>query len=79
MQHAIISPPELVLKKSPLEYSLIHDLSFPKKQPVNANIDASLTRVQYEDLNHWVDVIQSLGPNTLIAKADPQDNPDTSK
>ena len=60
-------------KKAPQEYRLIHDLSFPKYLSVNANIDPSLTCVQYEDLDHCVDIIQSLGPKSLIAKADLRD------
>ena len=69
----IISPLGLVPKKAENEYRLIHDLSFPKNQSVNSNIDTSLTYVQYEDLDHCVDIIQSIGPNTLVAKADLRD------
>ena len=40
---------------------------------VNSNIDSAYTHVQYQDLDHCINIIAALGPNTLIAKADLKD------
>ena len=69
----IISPLGLVPKKASAEWRLIHDLSFPKESSVNSNIEPYFTRVQYQDLDHCISIISSLGQGTLIAKADLKD------
>jgi hypothetical protein len=66
----ICSPLGLVPKKSPNEFRLIHNLSFPHGDSVNDGIPPEYSRVSYEDLDHCVRIIQSIGPNALIAKAD---------
>ena len=69
----IISPLGVVPKKTPGEYRLIHDLSFPKDNSVNSHIPKIFTEVQYELLDDCISIICSLGPNCLIAKADIKD------
>ena len=69
----IISPLGLIPKKVPGEYRLIHDLSFPRNLSVNSHIDPSFTKVSYQDLDHAISTILSLGKNSLIAKADLKD------
>ena len=69
----IVSPLGLVPKKTQGEFRLIHDLSFPKGDSVNSHIDPEFSSVQYEILDHCVEIIQSIGSNCLIAKADLQD------
>ena len=73
LPHFVISPLGLVPKRATSEWRLIHDLSFPKVSSVNSNIDSAYTHVQYQDLDHCINIIASLGPNTLIAKADLKD------
>ena len=69
----ISSPLGLVPKKSSSEFRLIHDLSFPRSDSVNSHIDPTHTAVQYEDLDHCISIINSLGQNSLIAKTDLKD------
>jgi hypothetical protein len=69
----VTSPLGLVPKKEAGQFRLIHDLSFPRGHSVNSNIDTYFATVQYENLDHCVDIIQKLGPNTLMAKADIQE------
>jgi hypothetical protein len=73
LKNFVTSPLGLVPKKEPGQFRLIHDLSFPRGQSVNSNIDTHFATVQYETLDHCVDIIQKLGPNTLMAKADIQE------
>ena len=63
----------VVPKKTPGEYRLIHDLSFPKDNSVNSHIPKTYTEVQYELLDDCISIICSLGPNCLIVKADIND------
>ena len=69
----VSSPLGLVPKKSKGEFRLIHDLSFPKDSSVNSHINPSFTAVHYQDLDHCVSIITSLGKNCLMAKADLKD------
>ena len=69
----IISPLGVVPKKTPGEYRLIHDLSFPKDNSVNSHIPKIFTEVQYELPDDCISIICSLGPNCLITKADIKD------
>ena len=66
----IISPLGLVPKKAEGEWRLIHDLSYPHGESVNAGIDKSHTTVSYEVLDHVVEIVQSLGKGCFIAKSD---------
>ena len=69
----VTSPLGLIPKKVPGEYRLIHDLSFPREFSVNSYIHPSFTKVSYEDLDHCLKIVLSLGPNSLISKADLKD------
>ena len=69
----ISSPLGLVPKKGSSEFRLIHDLSFPRCDSVNSHIDPYYTAVHYQDLDHCVSIIHSLGTNCLIAKTDLKD------
>ena len=69
----IVSPLGLVPKKNPGEFRLIHDLSFPKGNSVNSHIDPQFSAVQYEVLDHCIEIIQSIGSGCLVAKADLRD------
>ena len=72
-ENFIVSPLGLVPKKNPGEFRLIHDLSFPKGNSVNSHIDPQFSTVQYEVLDHCIEIIQSLGSGCLVAKADLRD------
>ena len=65
-----ISPLGLVPKKDSGEFRLIHDLSYPKQHSVNSGIPSTSTAVQYEILDHAIDLIVRASPGALIAKAD---------
>ena len=73
LKNFVTSPLGLVPKKEAGQFRLIHDLSFPRGHSVNSNIDTYFATVQYENLDHCVDIIQKLGPDTLMAKADIQE------
>ncbi len=64
------SPLGLVPKKQESKFRLIHDLSFPKGDSINDSIPREHCSVQYEDFDHVVSIIVSLGSHCLIAKAD---------
>jgi hypothetical protein len=70
IHNLICSPLGLVPKKVPNEFRLIHNLSFPQGASVNDGISSEYSAVSYQDLDHCVAIIQSLGPGTLVAKAD---------
>lgn len=69
-QPFIVSPIGLVPKKTPNEYRLIHDLSFPSEASVNSFIPRQYCSVQYETLDEVVHLVLSCGKGALIAKAD---------
>ena len=73
LHNMIFSPIGLVPKKTPGEFRLIHDLSFPQHNSVNSHIDPIHSAVQYEVLDNCVQIIQSLGSGCLVAKADFKD------
>ena len=67
------SPLGLVPKHDPGKYRLIHDLSFPKGDSINAYTAREYSTVQYESLDRVVELVRSCGLNSLIAKADIRD------
>lgn len=69
-ENLVCSPLGLVPKKTPGEFRLIHDLSFPKGNSVNSHIDPFYSAVQYEVLDNCVELIQNIGRGCLVAKAD---------
>ena len=64
------SPVGLVPKKSPGEYRLIHHLSYPIGESVNDFIAPELRSVNYTAFDEAITLIQSIGPNVFLAKAD---------
>ena len=66
----VTSPLGLVPKKEPGEYRMIHDLSYPRSNSVNAYIPRSASAVQYETLDQAIQLVVEAGKNALIAKTD---------
>ena len=66
----ISSPLGLVPKKTPGQFRIIHDLSFPKGNSVNSHIPREWATVSYELLDDALKIIHHLGHGTLVAKAD---------
>ena len=66
----VISPLGMVPKKETGKFRLIHDLSFPHCLSVNSFISDESASVQYESLDKIVHLVQSFGPNCLMAKCD---------
>lgn len=69
----VVSPLMLVPKRDSADFRIIHDLSYPKDNSVNSNIDPLLASVCYELLDDCMAKILPLGPGALMAKADLQD------
>ena len=66
-------PLGLVPKSQPGQYRLIHDLSFPLGDSINSHISREFTSVVYETLDQVIEMVRTLGPGCLIAKADIRD------
>lgn len=74
------TPPFINFKSSPLavrekaekgKYRLLHNLSFPyNHQSVNANIPKESCHVQYATIKDAIQVIQTYGTSTFMAKTD---------
>lgn len=73
LNNLILSPLGLVPKKAEGQFRLIHDLSYPKHNSVNSNIDPFDSSVAYETLDTCVEILYDLGPNSLISKTDIKD------
>lgn len=73
LENFVCSPLGLVPKSSPGSFRLIHDLSYPKHDSVNSNIDPDHSSVSYETLDHCVSMVNKFGKDSLIAKADLED------
>ena len=56
----ILSPLGVVPKKTPGEYKLIHDLSFPKLDSVNSHIEKVYTEVTYELFDHCLSIVPTI-------------------
>ena len=67
-----ISPLGLIPKKDG-KFRLIHNLSYPPGNCVNEGIPEQFCTVQYQTLDHAIQIIQSLGREVYVAKADIQD------
>ena len=68
------SPSGLVPKVRQLgKFRLIVDLSNPERGSVNDGISEDLCTIRYSSVDDAVAIIQSLGPNTLLAKLDLKD------
>ena len=69
----IYSPLGLVPKKTPVEFKIIHDLSFPEFSLVNEHIPRENATVQYESIETVMQLIKKFGLGALIAKMDVED------
>lgn len=69
----IISPLGLIPKKEPGKYRLIHNLSYPEGNSVNSLIPQEFSAVQYETIEHAIDLVRGFGKGCLMAKADIED------
>ena len=65
-----VSPLSLRPKKVKDEYRLIHNLSAPFGDSVNAGIDESVSTVQYETVDMAIEYIQKFGAGAYLAKSD---------
>ena len=66
----LVSPIGLVPKKEPNSFRLIHDLSFPKGQGINASIPTEFASVKYETIDKVIQLISQFGQGSLISEAD---------
>ena len=65
-----VSPLEVVPKKTPGEFRLIHHLSFPKGFLVNDGIPTEHTSVSYASIGDAIRLIKLAGPGCFLAKTD---------
>ena len=65
-----ISPLDLVPKKTPGEYRLIHHLSFPFGNSVNSHIPQIATSVHYASIDDAIRLIRRTGRGCVLAKTD---------
>jgi hypothetical protein len=73
-QDFVCSPLGLVPKKTPGEFRIIHDLSFPKDNSVNSHTPTENSTVQYESIENIIHLLQQFGPRALMAKMDIEDD-----
>jgi hypothetical protein len=66
----VISPLGIVPKKEAGKFRVIHDLSFPVSNSVNAGIMQEDAAVDYETLDRVIELVQLAGRGALIAKVD---------
>ena len=66
----ICSPLALIPKHEAGSFCLIHDLSFPRSQSVNAGIDKMDSQVVYDNIDNVISHIRRFGNNALMAKTD---------
>lgn len=69
----VCSPLAIIPKKEPNTFRLIHDLSYPKGQSVNASIEKEHTKVMYDTIDIVVAKVKESGRNSLMAKTDIED------
>ena len=69
----VCSPLGLVPKKTPGEFRIIHDLSFPEGNSVNEHISRENATVQYESIENVIQLIKKFGKVALMAKLDVED------
>ncbi|KAK6175768.1 hypothetical protein SNE40_014161 [Patella caerulea] len=64
------SPLGVIPKQEKGTFRLIHDLSFPLGDSINAGIDESFTLVSYDSIDNVVQLVKKMGRGALMAKAD---------
>ena len=67
---SIFSPVFVVPKDDGQDWRLIHHLSFPYGSSVNDAISDVAASVQYEPIDHVLDLLYSLGPGALLGRWD---------
>ena len=65
-----VSPLGIVPKKTPGEFRLIHHLSYPMGESVNAGISSEHSSVQYANTDHAIKRIKLSGVGSYLAKTD---------
>ena len=65
----IISPLSCVPKQGNT-WRLVHNLSWPLQDSVNSGIDREFCRVEYETLDHCIDIIAKIGVGCVMSKCD---------
>ena len=73
LYNMVVSPLGLVPKREPGYFRLIHDLSYPKENSVNAHIAPEFSSVSFEMLDDCISIMLELGKGCLVAKADIKD------
>ena len=68
----IVSPLALVPKKSPGEFRLIHNLSYPIGDSINSHIPVEHSSVHYESFSDFTKIVKRCGTSCYIAKSDIQ-------
>ena len=69
----ICSPLGVVPKKTPGEFRIIHDLSFPEGNSLNEHIPRENATVQYESIENVIQLINKFGLGALLGKLDVED------
>ena len=64
------APMGVVPKSEPGKFRIIHDLSYPKGQSINDNISQEYTAVTYQSVYDAINMLQSLGQGSFMAKTD---------
>ena len=64
------SPLDIVPKKDPSEFRLIHHSSYPPGSPVNDFITEDCSSVHYASINDAISVIKWMGAGCFMAKTD---------
>jgi hypothetical protein len=68
LNNFVCSPLGLIPKKTPGEFRLIHDLSYPEGKSINCLILPENSKVQYESIENVIHLIKTFGPHALMAK-----------
>lgn len=65
-----ISPLEILPKKEPNKFRVIHHLLFPEGKSLNDQIPEEMCSVEYASFEDAIKLVRKLGPNALLAKTD---------
>ncbi|XP_021342872.1 uncharacterized protein LOC110443160 isoform X1 [Mizuhopecten yessoensis] len=69
----ICSPLGLIPKSVPGKFRLIHDLSYPEGNSINAGISKEKSKVTYDTIDTVISLVKSFGTGCLLAKTDIED------
>lgn len=65
-----VSPLGLIPKRTPSEFRIIQHLSYPDGKSINDGIPKELCTVQYQNIDHAVDLVKKCGKGSLLSKTD---------